>query len=238
MSRDLRELGVAKMGDRYVLPETGAAPKSDFSALKQFVNARMTAGTNLTVLKTTVGSAQSVAVAIDTARWPEVVGTISGDDTIFIATAGAREQRELGVACSPFSDAKPYDIDFTAGAEPILLAFSGGLDTSFCVPWLKDTYQRPVITVTVDTGGIDAAAAQSLAERSAQLGAVEHHLIDARTAYFEQVLKFLIMGNVRRGGVYPLCVGAERVLQAQTIAQMALSLEDQDGGARLHRGRQ
>jgi argininosuccinate synthase len=110
------------------------------------------------------------------------------------------------------------------GAEPILLAFSGGLDTSFCVPWLKDTYQRPVITVTVDTGGIDAAAADSLAERSVQLGAIEHHLIDAKSAYFAQVLKFLIMGNVRRGNVYPLCVGAERVLQAQTIAQMALSL--------------
>jgi transcriptional regulator of arginine metabolism len=46
-------------------------------------------------LKTTVGAAQSVAVAIDTARWPEVVGTLSGDDTIFIATAGAREQRKL-----------------------------------------------------------------------------------------------------------------------------------------------
>jgi argininosuccinate synthase len=113
------------------------------------------------------------------------------------------------------------------GAEPILLAFSGGLDTSFCVPWLKDTYQRPVITVTVDTGGIDAMAAKSLAERSAQLGAIEHHLIDAKSAYFDQVLKFLIMGNVRRGNVYPLCVGAERVLQAQKIAQMALSLGTQ-----------
>jgi argininosuccinate synthase len=110
----------------------------------------------------------------------------------------------------------------TQGVSPILLAFSGGLDTSFCVPWLKDTYGRPVITVTVDTGGIDAAAARSLAERAARLGAVEHHLIDAREAYFQQVLKFLIMGNVRRGGLYPLCVGAERVLQAQTIAQMAL----------------
>ncbi|HEX3845978.1 MAG TPA: argininosuccinate synthase [Steroidobacteraceae bacterium] len=110
------------------------------------------------------------------------------------------------------------------GSEPILLAFSGGLDTSFCVPWLKDTYARPVITVTVDTGGIDADAAKSLAERSAKLGAVEHHLVDARGRYFDQVLKYLIMGNVRRGGLYPLCVGAERVLQAQTIAQMALSL--------------
>jgi argininosuccinate synthase len=111
-----------------------------------------------------------------------------------------------------------------SGAEPILLAFSGGLDTSFCVPWLKDTYRRPVITVTVDTGGIDSPAAKSLADLSAHLGAIEHHLIDAKNAYFEQVLKFLIMGNVRRGNVYPLCVGAERVLQAQTIAQMALSL--------------
>jgi argininosuccinate synthase len=111
-----------------------------------------------------------------------------------------------------------------AGGEPILLAFSGGLDTSFCVPWLKDTYQRPVITVTVDTGGIDAAAAESLAERSKRLGAIAHHQIDARGAYFDQVLKFLIMGNVRRGNLYPLCVGAERVLQAQTIAQMALKL--------------
>jgi argininosuccinate synthase len=104
------------------------------------------------------------------------------------------------------------------------LAYSGGLDTSFCVPWLKDSYQRPVITVTVDTGGIDADAARSLAQRSKALGAVAHHQIDARGAYFDQVLKFLIMGNVRRGNLYPLCVGAERVLQAQTIAQMALTL--------------
>jgi argininosuccinate synthase len=113
------------------------------------------------------------------------------------------------------------------GAEPILLAFSGGLDTSFLVPWLKETYQRPVITVTVDTGGIDAAAAKSLAERAKALGAIEHHQIDARQAYFDQVLKFLIMGNVRRGNLYPLCVGAERVLQAQTIAQMSLKLKTQ-----------
>lgn len=94
VSRDLRELGVAKLGDRYVLPD-GMPPNNDFSTLKQFVNARLIAGANLTVLKTTVGAAQSVAVAIDTARWPEVVGTISGDDTIFIATAGAAEQRKL-----------------------------------------------------------------------------------------------------------------------------------------------
>ena len=95
VSRDLRELGVAKLGDRYMLPDVAAPARNDFSTLKQFVSAQLVAGTNLVVLKTTIGAAQSVAVAIDTAHWPEVVGTISGDDTIFIATAGAREQRKL-----------------------------------------------------------------------------------------------------------------------------------------------
>src|SRR5687768_11639740 len=108
--------------------------------------------------------------------------------------------------------------------QPIVLAYSGGLDTSFLVPWLKDNYGRPVITVTVDTGGIDAAAAKTLAERSKAYGAIAHHQIDARADYFEQVLRFLVMGNVRRGQLYPLCVGAERVMQAQQIALMARKL--------------
>ncbi len=113
----------------------------------------------------------------------------------------------------------------TSGAtSPILLAFSGGLDTSFLVPWLKETHGRPVITLTVDTGGIDADAAQVLEQRSRDLGAAGHHLIDARRTYFDEVLKYLIMGNVRRGQLYPLCVGAERSIQAQTLASMAQKL--------------
>jgi argininosuccinate synthase len=112
-----------------------------------------------------------------------------------------------------------------SGVTPILLAFSGGLDTSFCVPWLKETYGRPVITVTVDTGGIDADAAKTLEKRAFELGASAHHLIPAKTAYFDRVLKFLLMGNARRGQVYPFCVGAERVLQAQTIAEIANTLK-------------
>ena len=109
-------------------------------------------------------------------------------------------------------------------SQPIVLAYSGGLDTSFLVPWLKEQYQRPIITVTVDTGGIDAETAKTLEQRALALGAVEHHQIDARADYFDQVLRFLIMGNVRRGQLYPLCVGAERVMQAQTIAVMARKL--------------
>jgi argininosuccinate synthase len=109
-------------------------------------------------------------------------------------------------------------------SEPIVLAFSGGLDTSFCVPWLAETRRRPVVTVTVDTGGLDAAAAAALAERSRLLGAVDHQLIDGRAAFFERVLRFLIMGTIRRGQVYPLCVGAERVIQAQMVAEAARRL--------------
>ncbi len=112
----------------------------------------------------------------------------------------------------------------TQGAKPIVLAYSGGLDTSFLVPWVAENTGRPVITVTVDTGGIDADAARVLGERSKALGAIGHHQIDARADYFEQVLRFLIIGNVRRGNLYPLCVGAERVMQAQTMARVAREL--------------
>ena len=96
VSRDLRDLGVLKAAGGYVLPsEDTTRTNANFSALSQFVRAIKPAGHCLTVIRTTIGAAQSVAVAIDKAEWPEVVGTISGDDTIFIATDGARAQTEL-----------------------------------------------------------------------------------------------------------------------------------------------
>ena len=105
--------------------------------------------------------------------------------------------------------------------SPIILAFSGGLDTSFCVPWLKETYGREVITACVDTGGIDADAAVALEKRAKALGAVEHLLIDAKQDFFDTVIRYLIAGNVLRGQAYPLCVGAERGLQAERLARIA-----------------
>jgi argininosuccinate synthase len=106
-------------------------------------------------------------------------------------------------------------------ANPIVLAFSGGLDTSFCVPWLAETYGRPVVTATINTGGLDAAGSAALAAKSKALGAVEHIEIDGRAEFFDSVLKYLIMGNVRRGNLYPLCVGAERGVQARHLATAA-----------------
>ena len=105
--------------------------------------------------------------------------------------------------------------------SPIILAYSGGLDTSFCVPWLKETYGRDVITATIDTGGIDAETASDLEQRAMALGAIEHVRIDARADFFENVIRHLIAGNVLRGNAYPLCVGAERGVQAERLAQLA-----------------
>ena len=96
ISRDLRDLGVSKASGRYVLPpDELTRANGDFGTLAQFVRQLRRAGASITVLRTTIGAAQSVAVAIDRAAWPEVAGTISGDDTIFIATAGVRAQNEL-----------------------------------------------------------------------------------------------------------------------------------------------
>ena len=109
--------------------------------------------------------------------------------------------------------------------SPIVLAFSGGLDTSFCVPWLSETYRRPVVTLTVNTGGISFAEADALEQRALQLGAERHLLVEARAPFFDQVIRHLIAGNVRRGHGYPLCVGAERGIQARILAQTARELD-------------
>jgi transcriptional regulator of arginine metabolism len=95
VSRDLRGLGVAKRGDRYVLPEESGPVVGDFSKVAAFVRSARPAGPNMTVIRTTIAAAQSVAIVIDRMEWPEVVGTLSGDDTIFVATAGASGQRRL-----------------------------------------------------------------------------------------------------------------------------------------------
>lgn len=95
VSRDLRELGAARVNDRYVLAEEGILAPTQVAVLAGFVREVLMAGPNLTVVKTATGAAQSVALAIDRDRWSDVVGTISGDDTIFIASADGDSQRRI-----------------------------------------------------------------------------------------------------------------------------------------------
>jgi len=105
--------------------------------------------------------------------------------------------------------------------DVIVLAYSGGLDTSFCVPWLAERHGAEIVTVTVDTGGLADADRERLAASSRTLGAARHVLVDGRREFFEETLRFLIAGNVLRGQMYPLCVGAERGLQARLVAAVA-----------------
>lgn len=100
VSRDLRDLDVAWVGGRYVLPEeargaAAAGGSPDLAEVARFLRAVKTAGPHLTVVLTSPGAAQSVGLAIDRAGWPEVVGTMAGDDTVFVATTAALQQQRL-----------------------------------------------------------------------------------------------------------------------------------------------
>lgn len=96
VSRDLRDLGAIKVDGRYETPDPGARGNgAALAAVAGFLRGARAAGPHLTVISTAVGGAQSVALAIDNAGWPEVVGTVGGDDTLFVATASASDQRRL-----------------------------------------------------------------------------------------------------------------------------------------------
>src|SRR3954447_8487836 len=105
--------------------------------------------------------------------------------------------------------------------KPIaILAFSGGLDTSFCVPWLQEQ-GYDVVTASVDTGGFSPADLAQIESRAEELGALAHHTIDGRQDLWDLVVGYIIRGNVLRGGVYPLCAGPERLVQAMHVVEVA-----------------
>jgi transcriptional regulator of arginine metabolism len=93
VSRDLQELGVVKVGGRYVTPPLRRTAPEELAEAAHFVRTVRPAGPHLTVVLTVVGSAQTVALALDHADFPEVVGTVAGDDTIFVATATPADQK-------------------------------------------------------------------------------------------------------------------------------------------------
>ncbi len=104
-----------------------------------------------------------------------------------------------------------------------VLAFSGGLDTSFCVFYLKEQ-GYDVATVTVNTGGFSPAELARIEAASPKLGAISHTTVDARAGLFDGYLRYLVYGNVLRGQMYPLSVSAERVCQARAVAELAKSM--------------
>lgn len=102
--------------------------------------------------------------------------------------------------------------------KKIVLAFSGGLDTSFCVPFLKEQGFE-VHTVFVDTGGFTAIEKEDLGKRALNLGASVHKCIDAVDEYYKKGIRYLIFGNVLRNSTYPLSVSSERIFQALKVLE-------------------
>ncbi len=96
----------------------------------------------------------------------------------------------------------------------VVLAFSGGLDTSFCVPYLKNEKGLEVHTVLVNTGGFSKEEEAGIEERALTLGAASHTTVDASGTYYEKGIKYLIFGNILKNATYPLSVSSERVFQA------------------------
>ncbi len=108
--------------------------------------------------------------------------------------------------------------------SPLALAFSGGLDTSYCVPRLAEL-GHAVETVYVNTGGASAEERAAIRRQAEAVGAVRHHEVDARTEVVDRFVRFLIQGNVLRGEVYPLSVAAERTQQAISLIAVAREID-------------
>jgi len=101
--------------------------------------------------------------------------------------------------------------------QKVVLAFSGGLDTSFCVPYLKNEKGLEVHTIMVNTGGFTEEEAKKIEERALNLGAASHTNIDAVETYYNKGIKYLIFGNILKNATYPLSVSSERVFQALEV---------------------
>ena len=104
--------------------------------------------------------------------------------------------------------------------KKVVLAFSGGLDTSFCVLYLKEQ-GYDVITMTVDTGGFSKLDQKYIAKQSKLVGALKHYFIDGKKELYDKVVSYIIKGNILRGGVYPLSAGPERLIIATKLVEIA-----------------
>ena len=95
VSRDLRELGAIKTARGYELPSANDAAEDEVAGVAEFLRSITPAGPHLTVVRTAIGAAQRVALALDRSAWPEMIGNIGGDDTVFVASDSAASQKIL-----------------------------------------------------------------------------------------------------------------------------------------------
>ena len=108
--------------------------------------------------------------------------------------------------------------------EKVVLAFSGGLDTSFCAKYLTEECGYELYTAIANTGGFNADDLAKIEEKAYKLGSVQHASLDITEEYYEKSIKYMIFGNVLRNGTYPISVSSERIFQAIAIINYAKSV--------------
>jgi len=108
--------------------------------------------------------------------------------------------------------------------EKVVLAFSGGLDTSFCVKYLSEEKGYEVYTAIANTGGFSQEELKVIEEKAYRLGAVRHATLDITKDYYEKSIRYMVFGNILRGGTYPISVSSERTFQAIAIINYAKSV--------------
>ncbi|MBB3185880.1 argininosuccinate synthase [Microbacter margulisiae] len=105
--------------------------------------------------------------------------------------------------------------------KKVVLAFSGGLDTSFCATYLANEKGYEVYTAIANTGGFSEKELIEVEKRAYQLGATHHVTLDVTKDYYEKSIKYMVFGNVLRNGTYPISVSSERIFQAIAIIEYA-----------------
>ena len=105
--------------------------------------------------------------------------------------------------------------------KKVALAFSGGLDTSFCVKYLSLDKDLEVHSVFINTGGFSAAEEEEVRQKALDLGVVKHESIDVSDKYYQQCIRYMVYGNMMRNRQYPMSVSSERTFQAMAVAEYA-----------------
>ena len=111
--------------------------------------------------------------------------------------------------------------------EKVLLAFSGGLDTSFCAMYLAQEKGYEVHTAVANTGGFSETELKIIEDKAYRLGAKSHVTLDVTQEYYEKSIKYMVFGNVLRNGTYPISVSSERIFQAIAIINYAKEIDAQ-----------
>ncbi len=122
------------------------------------------------------------------------------------------------------SEKNGFTSSFTGVGGTVVLGFSGGLDTTFCVKYLTEDKGYEVHSIIVNTGGFNQEELENIEEHAYKLGVKTHTTIDAVTGYYDRIIKYLVFGNVLKNNTYPLSVSAERLVQALHIAEHAKKL--------------